>query len=184
MLKVITTNIEGLVILQPQRHHDSRGFFSEIFNEYTAASLGITTRWVQDNLSLSLVKGTLRGFHCQSPPKAQAKLVSCSNGSLFDVAIDVRKTSPTYGQWFGVELSFENGKQMFIPEGFLHGYLTLSDNTQILYKCSNFYSPIHEVVVSPLGGSLGVAWPSVDGLCVAPKDVAGVFFEDFDSPFF
>jgi len=184
MLEAIATNIEGLIVLQPQRHRDSRGFFSETYNEHTASSLGITTTWKQDNFSLSLVKGTLRGFHCQKPPKAQAKLISCSNGSIFDVAIDVRKKSSTYGQWFGIELSFENGKQMFIPEGFLHGFLTLSKNTQVVYKCSDFYSPLHEIVVSPSNVSVDVDWPFFDELCIASKDLAGVLFKDFDSPFF
>jgi dTDP-4-dehydrorhamnose 3,5-epimerase len=118
------TGIPGLLILTPARFGDARGFFSETWNRERLAQHGIDIDFVQDNHSLSATVGTVRGLHFQAPPHAQAKLVRCGRGALFDVAVDIRKGSPTYGQWFGVELSFENGKQLLIPAGFAHGFAT------------------------------------------------------------
>jgi dTDP-4-dehydrorhamnose 3,5-epimerase len=135
------TGIPGLLILTPARFGDARGFFSETWNRERLAQNGIDIDFVQDNHSLSATVGTVRGLHFQAPPHAQAKLVRCGRGVLFDVAVDIRKGSPTYGQWFGVELSFENGKQLLIPAGFAHGFATRAPETEIIYKCSDYYAP-------------------------------------------
>jgi dTDP-4-dehydrorhamnose 3,5-epimerase len=118
-----------------------RGFFAETWSRDKLAAHGVTTDFVQDNHSLSAQAGTLRGLHFQNPPRAQAKLVRCGRGVLFDVAVDIRRGSPTYGKWFGIELSFENGKQLLIPAGFAHGFVTRAPDTEIIYKCSDTYAP-------------------------------------------
>ena len=126
-------------VIEPSVFYDDRGFFSETWNKRKFAEVGIMTEFVQDNHSISYESGTLRGLHFQSPPHAQAKLVRCGRGRLFDVAVDIRKKSPRFGQWISEELSFENRKQLFIPVGFLHGFVTLEPDTEIIYKCSDFY---------------------------------------------
>lgn len=180
-MRLEQTPIQDLLILTPQRFGDRRGFFSETWNKSRFEASGINIDFVQDNHSISEKVGTLRGLHCQTPPRAQAKLVRCGWGRLFDVAVDARRGSPTYGRWFGIELSFENGKQLLVPEGFLHGFVTLEPDTEIVYKCSDFYSPEHD---------LSIAWDScsVDwGIDAAPtlsaKDQNAIRFEDWDSPF-
>ncbi|MEO2037484.1 MAG: dTDP-4-dehydrorhamnose 3,5-epimerase, partial [Martelella sp.] len=125
--------IPGLLLITPRRFGDERGFFSESWNRKALAGHGIDIDFVQDNHSLSKTVGTVRGLHFQAPPHAQAKLVRCGRGRLFDVAVDARKGSPSFGQWFGVELSFDNGQQLLIPEGFLHGFMTLEPDTEIIY---------------------------------------------------
>ena len=176
------TTLDGLVLLTPRRFTDGRGFFSEVWNKRQLVQLGLDVDFVQDNQSLSTSSGTLRGLHYQKPPFGQAKLVRCSRGRLLDVALDVRVGSGTYGRFFMVELSFENGRQLFIPEGFLHGFLTLEENTEISYKCSNYYSPLHEGVID--AASCSIPWPLDDLLPkLSPKDMVGVPFGDFVSPF-
>ena len=134
MLDVQTTPLQGLLVLTPARHGDARGFFSESWNRKRMQDAGVQIEFVQDNHSLSAKVGTVRGLHFQSPPHAQAKLVRCGKGVLFDVAVDIRRGSPTYGQWYGTELSFENGKQLLVPAGFLHGFVTRMPDTEIIYK--------------------------------------------------
>ncbi len=143
---------------------------------------GLDIDWVQDNHSLSAQTGTLRGLHFQAPPHAQDKLVRCGRGALFDVAVDIRKGSPTYGQWFGTELSFENGKQILVPKGFLHGFVTLTDDTEVVYKCSDTYAPDCDGGVH--WDSCGVDW-GLKGRTpiLSDKDAKAVRFDDFDSPF-
>ena len=136
-MKITQTALPGVLLLHPRRFEDPRGFFSESWNRQTLAAQGISTDFVQDNHSLSKATGTVRGLHFQAPPHAQAKLVRCGRGSLFDVAVDIRKGSPTYGQWVGYELSFDNGLQLLIPEGFAHGFVTRAPDTEIIYKCSD-----------------------------------------------
>ena len=136
-MQVDKTKLPGVLLLTPKRFGDARGFFSESWNRQTLAAQGISTDFVQDNHSLSKATGTVRGLHFQAPPHAQAKLVRCGRGSLFDVAVDIRKGSPTYGQWVGYELSFDNGLQLLIPEGFAHGFVTRAPDTEIIYKCSD-----------------------------------------------
>lgn len=142
---------------------------------------GLDFDFVQDNHSLSARVGTVRGLHFQAPPHAQAKLVRCGKGRLFDVAVDIRKGSPTYGQWTGVELTFENGKQLLIPGGFLHGFVTLEPDTEIIYKCSDYYSP--ECDGGVLWSSCGIDWPFSGEPLLSDKDTKAVALADFTSPF-
>ena len=180
-MQVEHTKLPGVVILTPARHGDTRGFFSESWNRARLKSAGIDTDFVQDNHSLSSAKGTVRGLHFQAPPHAQAKLVRCGRGALFDVAVDIRRGSPTYGDWVGVELSFDNGRQLFIPEGFAHGFVTLTDDTEIIYKCSDYYAPAADGAV--LWSSAGIDWPLTGDPVLSDKDAAAPALDAFDSPF-
>ena len=143
---------------------------------------GIDLDFVQDNHSLSRDMGTVRGLHFQSPPYAQDKLVRCGRGRLFDVAVDVRQGSGTYGRWFGTELSFENGKQLLVPKGFLHGFMTLEPDTEIIYKCSDYYAPDCDGAVA--WDSCGIAWP-LEGITpvLSDKDKVAQPFSAFETPF-
>ena len=180
-MQVDDTPLLGLKVLVPQRFGDARGFFSECWSQRSLAEQGIEIDFVQDNHSLSMQKGTLRGLHFQSPPHAQAKLVRCGRGALFDVAVDIRRGSPSYGKWFGIELTAENGKQLLVPAGFLHGFITLAPETEILYKCSDYYAPDCDGAVA--WDSCGVDW-GFDGMPVlSAKDAAAPALADFVSPF-
>jgi dTDP-4-dehydrorhamnose 3,5-epimerase len=171
-----------VLVLTPARFGDHRGFFSESYSHQRMAEHGITTEFVQDNHSLSREVGTVRGLHFQAPPHAQVKLVRCGRGALYDVAVDIRKGSPTYGQWFGTELSFDNGKQLLVPAGFLHGFITLQPDTEIVYKCSDYYAPDCDGAVH--WDSCGVQWPEVGAAPIfSAKDEVAPALADFDSPF-
>ena len=181
MLVVEQTSLPGVVILTPKRFGDNRGFFGESWNRKRMAENGFDIDFMQDNHSLSRDAGTVRGLHFQSPPHAQGKLVRCGRGSLFDVAVDIRKGSPTYGQWVGEELSFENGKQLWIPAGFLHGFVTREPDTEIVYKCTDYYAPECDGAVH--WDSCGIDW-GYDGTPVlSEKDEVAPTLVDFDSPF-
>ncbi len=182
-MDVQTTPIPGLLVITPARFGDDRGFFSESYSKTRMAEHGVETEFVQDNHSLSARVGTVRGLHFQSPPHAQAKLVRCGRGVLFDVAVDVRKGSPTYGQWFGVELSFENGKQLLVPVGFLHGFSTRAPDTEIIYKCSDFYAPECDGAVRFDDADIGIDWGLTGEAILSGKDEQAQSFADFDSPF-
>ena len=143
-MKVTETKIPGVLIIEPDVFGDHRGWFTETYNKPKYEALGITAEFVQDNMSFSAQKGTLRGLHWQNPPFAQAKLVSCSKGKVIDAAVDIRKGSPYFGQWVSVELSAENHRQLFIPRGFAHGFLTLTDDVEFRYKCDNVYNKASE----------------------------------------
>jgi dTDP-4-dehydrorhamnose 3,5-epimerase len=175
------TTLPDVLILTPARHGDARGFFSESWNRARMAAAGLDIDFVQDNHSLSAKAGTVRGLHFQAPPHAQAKLVRCGRGALFDVAVDVRVGSPTYGKWVGVELSFENGRQMLVPEGFLHGFMTLRDDTEIVYKCTDYYNADADGAVR--WDSCGIDWPLNVTPMLSAKDETSPTFVDFDSPF-
>lgn len=175
------TILDGVLIVIPARHGDARGFFSESWNSAVLAKHGLSIDFVQDNHSMSQATGTLRGLHFQAPPHAQGKLVRCGRGALFDVAVDIRKGSPTYGQWIGEELSFENGKQLWIPAGFAHGFVTLQPETEIIYKCTDHYAPDADGAV--LWDSCGVVWPLDGDPVLSAKDAAAVPLAEFDSPF-
>lgn len=175
------TDLPGVVVLTPRRFGDDRGWFSETWNRDTLAGLGIDAEFVQDNQSLSRPKGTLRGLHYQSPPHAQAKLVRVLGGAIFDVAVDARRGSPDYGRWTGVTLDAEGGAQLFIPAGFLHGFVTLTDDTQVAYKCSDFYAPECDGAVR--WDSCGIDWPLDGDPVLSGKDAAAPAFADWDSPF-
>jgi dTDP-4-dehydrorhamnose 3,5-epimerase len=181
-VQIEDTPLSGVKLLTPARFTDDRGFFSESYSRKVLAAHGITFDFVQDNHSLSHQVGTVRGLHFQSPPHAQDKLVRCGRGRLFDVAVDIRKGSPTYGQWYGAELSFENGRQLLVPAGFLHGFLTREPDTEIIYKCSDYYAPDCDGAVH--WDSCGIDWGfDGDRPVISPKDAAAVALADFDSPF-
>jgi len=180
-LHIEETALSGAMILTPPRDGDTRGWFSEVWNARTAEKAGVGTGFVQDNHSYSAARGTLRGLHYQAPPYGQAKLVRCGAGAVWDVAVDVRRGSPTFGQWAAVELSAENGRQFFIPVGFLHGFVTLSDDAELLYKCSDFYAPEADGAVR--WDSLGIDWPLDGPPELSAKDAAAPAFADWQSPF-
>ncbi|MFQ2414360.1 dTDP-4-dehydrorhamnose 3,5-epimerase [Aeromonas caviae] len=161
-MKFIKTAIPDVLILEPTVFGDERGFFFESFNEKTFKELiGYNVRFVQDNHSRS-TKGVLRGLHYQSSPYAQGKLVRCIAGEVFDVAVDIRKNSPTFGKWVGVHLSSENKRQLWIPEGFAHGFLTLSESAEFLYKTTNYYKPEYEGSIRWDDIDIAIEWPSID----------------------
>ena len=178
-----STALSSVFILVPERFGDDRGFFEESWNASALVEFGIEISFVQDNHSYSKELGTLRGLHYQSHPHAQDKLVRCTRGAIFDVAVDIQKGSHTYGQWVGVELSRENGQQLLIPKGFLHGFVTLMPDTEVQYKCSDNYAP--QCDGSVLWNSLGIDWPLPDNVLpiLSTKDENAQSFEDFDSPF-
>lgn len=180
-MKVTATVLPDVLLIEPARFGDNRGFFSESWNKERMAEHGISVDFVQDNHSLSSAVGTVRGLHFQAPPKAQAKLVRCGRGLLFDVAVDIRKGSPTYGQWVGEELSFENGKQLFIPEGFAHGFITRTPDTEIIYKCNAYYAPESDGAI--LWDSCGIDWGFNGTPELSAKDANAPSFTSFDSPF-
>ena len=175
------TVLPGVRLLTPRRHGDARGFFAEVWNADTFAALGIDATFRQDNHSLSAHVGTLRGLHFQVPPRAQGKLVRCGRGCLFDVAVDLRAGSPTYGQSVGYELSAENGLMLWIPDGFAHGFVTRAPETEIVYKCTDTYSAAHD------GGirwdSCGVDWGLDGDPVLSAKDRDATALAEFDSPF-
>ena len=183
-MQVSYSDLPGVLLLKPTRFGDARGFFSESWNRKTLAEHGIALDFVQDNHSVSTAVDTVRGLHFQAPPHAQDKLVRCGQGALFDVAVDIRKGSPTYGQWFGVELSFENGKQLLVPAGFAHGFVTRAPETEIIYKCSDYYAQETEGVVAWDDPQVGIDWGLGD---IAPvlsdKDANAPSLADFNSPF-
>lgn len=176
----IATELEGVKIFEPRLFSDARGHFFESFNERLfLEETGLDVRFVQDNESLS-AKGVIRGLHFQHPPHAQGKLVRVGKGSVIDVAVDIRRNSPTYGKHIAVELSAENKRQMWIPEGFAHGFSALEDNTIFLYKCTNYYEPTSERTL--LYSDFSIDW-KVEKPIVSEKDQIGEQFETFISPF-
>lgn len=180
-MKVTETKIPGLLIIEPRVLGDERGFFFESFNEKSfAEATGVTTPFVQDNHSKS-TQGVLRGLHYQLPPKAQGKLVRVVQGEVYDVAVDIRKDSPTYGQWVGEVLSADNKKQLWIPPGFAHGFLTLSDAAEFLYKTTDYWSPEHERAILWNDTTLKIDWPLNDLTPqLAAKDHSGKKFESIE----
>lgn len=166
-------SIPDVILLEPKVYTDDRGFFFESFNHANFEEIiGKKVNFVQDNHSCSH-KGVLRGLHYQLPPKAQGKLVRIISGEVFDVAVDIRKNSPTFGKWVGAVLSAENKKQLWIPAGFAHGFLTLADSSQMLYKATDYYAPETERSIIWSDSEIGIDWPDVDNVKVADKDAAG-----------
>lgn len=179
-MQIERTPLEGVVVITPPRFGDARGFFSESWSRRAMREAGLDLDFVQDNHSLSHAKGTVRGLHYQAPPVAQAKLVRCGRGRLLDVAVDARRGSPSYGRWHAEELSFENGRQLLVPEGFLHGFATLEPDTEVAYKCSAPYSAEHDGAVR--WDSLGIEWGVSDPV-LSDKDARAPAFADWQSPF-
>ena len=177
-MNIIDTKIPDIKIIEPKVFGDERGFFFESFNQQQfEAAVGYTVNFVQDNHSKSS-KGVLRGLHYQLPPHAQGKLVRCVVGEVFDVAVDIRKSSLTFGQWVGVHLSAENKRQLWIPEGFAHGFLTLSETAEILYKATEYYSPQNEGAILWSDPTLAIKWPLIDELNLSEKDRRATLFEN------
>ena len=170
-MQVLETEIPEVKLIKPVRHIDSRGFFSEVFREDALQEFGIRVHFVQDNHSLSAIKGVLRGLHFQTPPFAQAKLLRVTSGSVFDVAVDIRWGSPTFGRHVAAVLSASEWNQIFVPEGFAHGYCTLEPDTEVLYKVSAYYSPEHDRGLLWCDPALGIDWPvSADQALISEKD--------------
>ncbi|MFG6426157.1 dTDP-4-dehydrorhamnose 3,5-epimerase [Lepagella muris] len=182
-MKVTKTDIEGVLIIEPRLFNDARGYFFESYNRKNYEEAGITADFVQDNESCS-TRGVMRGLHFQRPPYAQAKLVRCVKGKVLDVAVDIRKGSPTYGQHVAVELSEENHRQFFIPRGFAHGFAVLSDTAVFQYKCDNYYHPEADGGISIQDDTLGIDW-QIDPTeaLLSEKDTKHPLLKDFDSPF-
>lgn len=173
MLEIRKLKLREVLEIRTPRFSDDRGFFSEIWNAATWAQAGISAEFVQDNHSLSVRPGVLRGLHYQLPPFAQDKLVRVSKGAIFDVAIDLRRSSATFGKWVGLRVSAEAGNQIFVPKGFAHGFLTLEPNTEVQYKVTAPYSPDHERSVRYDDSEIGVEWPVVaGGIQLSAKDEA------------
>lgn len=182
-MNVIKTALDGVVIIEPRIFKDSRGYFFESFSERDFNAQVREIRFVQDNESKSSY-GVLRGLHFQRPPFTQSKLVRCVKGAVLDVAVDIRKGSPTYGQHVAVELTEDNHRQFFVPRGFAHGFAVLSDVAVFQYKCDNFYAPQADGGISILDDSLGIDWRIPTGKAIlSEKDTKHPLLKDFDSPF-
>lgn len=171
------------ILIKTNRHEDHRGFFAETYSSKKYLEYGIDIEFVQDNHSISKEVGTLRGLHFQAPPHAQAKLVRCGRGALFDVAVDIRRGSPNYGKWEGYELTAENGYQLYVPIGFAHGFMTLEPETEIVYKCSDYYAPETEKSISWKDPDIKICWPKLNKPILSEKDGGAPILEEFESPF-
>ena len=176
-------DLSGLIVITPSRYGDHRGFFAETYNQRDYTKLGVDIAFVQDNHSLSAAVGTVRGLHFQAPPHAQAKLVRCGRGAIFDVAVDIRRGSPTYGKWAGFTLTAENGAQLYIPAGFAHGFVTLEANSEIVYKCSDYYAPEAEGALRWDDPAIGIEWPIIGDAILSEKDANAPLLADLCSPF-
>ncbi len=182
-MEIIKTDIEGPLILEPRVFRDSRGYFFECYNKEVFDRLVGPVDFVQDNESCS-TRGVMRGLHFQRPPFTQAKLVRCVRGAVLDVAVDIRKGSPTYGRYVAVKLTEENHRQFFVPRGFAHGFAVLSDVAVFQYKCDNYYAPQADGGISILDDSLGIDWRIDPAQAIlSEKDTKHPLLKDFDSPF-
>lgn len=187
-MEIIENAIPGLLIIEPRVFKDARGYFFESFSqrefdEKVSNIIGHTVRFVQDNESMSSY-GVMRGLHFQRPPFTQTKLVRCVKGSVLDVAVDIRKGSPTFGKHVAVELTEDNHRQFFVPRGFAHGFVVLSETAIFQYKCDNFYAPQADGGISILDDSLGIDWRiDADKAILSEKDTKHAMLKDFDSPF-
>ena len=182
-MEIIKTPIEGLLVIEPRVFRDARGYFVETYNEERYKAAGIDAVFVQDNQSCSSY-GVVRGLHFQKPPYSQAKLVCCTVGRVLDVAVDLRKDSPTYGQWFSVELSEENKRQFFIPRGFAHGFSVLSESAIFTYKCDNLYHPEAEGGILLNDPDLAIDWRIPEqARIISDKDKKHQKMAELESPF-
>lgn len=182
-MEVIKTAIEGVVIIEPKVFKDARGYFFESFSQWEFEERVRKINFVQDNESMSSY-GVMRGLHFQCPPYTQSKLVRCVKGAVLDVAVDIRKGSPTFGQHVAVELTEDNHRQFFVPRGFAHGFAVLSETAVFQYKCDNFYAPQADGGISIKDDSLGIDWKiPTDKALLSEKDTHHVCLKDFDSPF-
>jgi len=181
-MEIEKTTLEGAYIIKPQVLQDERGFFIETYSKKKFADIGIEANFVQDNHSMSVTKGVLRGLHFQLGDSAQAKLVRVTKGAVYDVIVDLRKDSKTYGKWEGFELTANNFWMLYVPRGFAHGFCTLEDYTEFQYKCDNFYDPKSESGIMWNDPDLKIYWP-VEKPILSDKDKKHQLFKDFNSPF-
>ena len=173
-------SLPDLIEITPARHGDDRGTFSEVWNDAAFRAAGIDADWVQDNQSRSAARGTVRGLHYQLPPVGQDKLIRVLRGSIHDVGVDIRPDSPTYGRWASVVLSAETGNQLFVPKGFAHGFMTLEDDVEVLYKVSAPYSREHDRAIRWDDATLAIDWPAIGEPTLSAKDVAAPCFGEHD----
>lgn len=183
MARLDIDEIAGLILLEPRKFGDSRGFFSETYNRRRLAEAGFDREFVQDNHSLSVEPGVLRGLHFQSPPHAQDKLVRVVRGAILDVAVDLRRHSPTYGHHAAVELSAENWRQLLVPVGFAHGFITLQPNTEVVYKVTAYYAPDHDHGILWSDPALAIDWPGGGNPHLSDKDRVQPRLDQIDTPF-
>lgn len=176
-MRVLPTTLPGLVLVEPPVFADARGYFYESWNAARHAAAGIAGPFVQDNVSYS-TRGVVRGLHFQRAPRAQGKLVSVLRGAVFDVAVDLRTGSPTFGRWEGVELTADNRRQLYVPPGFAHGFAVLSDDALVAYKCTEYYDPSSEVTVRWDDPAIAVRWPSVAPARLSARDAAAPLLAD------
>lgn len=181
-MKFIQTEIKDLVLVEPNVFGDNRGWFSESYNEKIFKENGINISFVQDNHSFSSQKGVLRGIHFQNNPYPQTKLVRCTKGRIWDVAVDLRKSSPTYLKWFGIELSADNHKMLLVPQGFGHGFVTLEDNCEVQYKVDNVYDKASDRSIKYNDPQIGIEWPMTD-VMLSDKDKNASLLKDSDVNF-
>lgn len=183
-MRIEAASVPGVLVITPQKHGDHRGFFSETFRGDLLVDAGVHLDWVQDNHSFSTRRGVVRGLHYQAAPFAQAKLLRVIRGAILDVAVDIRQGSPTYGQHVAVELSEDNWKQLLVPAGFAHGFATLTETTEVLYKCTAPYAPANEGGLRWDDRSLGINWPiRPEEATLSERDKEWPAFADFVSPF-
>lgn len=183
-MQVQVTEIAGVLLLTGRYFNDARGYFIETYSVRAARDAGLMAEFVQDNQALSLKRGTVRALHFQAPPKVQAKLVRVLRGSIYDVAVDLRSGSPTYGHWVAATLTAQGGEQIFVPRGFAHGYCTLEDNTEVAYKVDDYYAPDCERGIAWNDPALNIDWPvSAADAVLSDKDRKLPGFADFISPF-
>jgi dTDP-4-dehydrorhamnose 3,5-epimerase len=183
-MEMRTLELPGLLLVQPRRFADERGYFTETYNERAFSKAGLTARFVQDNQSHSTRRGTIRGLHFQRPPAVQAKLVRVAQGSVYDVAVDLRRGSPTFGRWVGETLTAREGEQLFIPRGFAHAFCTLEPDTVVIYKVDEFYAPNCDSGLIWNDQTLAIRWPVLPSeVTLSEKDLGLASFASFDSPF-
>ena len=181
-MKITPTKIKDVLVIEPDIFEDNRGWFFESYNQKKLAAAGINSNFIQDNRSFSKTKGTLRGLHLQNSPFSQAKLASCTRGAVLDIAVDLRKNSPTYKEWYSIELTEENKKQLFIPRGFAHAFLTLTDDTEFQYKVDNDYDKQSERSIRFDDPDIGIDWGDMNPLLI-DRDKDAPFLKDCDINF-
>jgi dTDP-4-dehydrorhamnose 3,5-epimerase len=182
-LNVYETSLPGVKVIEPAVFGDPRGWFMETYSHEKFEKLGLTYNFVQDNQSYSSTKGTLRGLHYQLEPKAQTKLVRCTRGAIYDIAVDIRNGSPTFGKWFGIEISEKNKKQLLIPKGFAHGFITLVDDVEVQYKVDELYAPDCDRGILWNDPAMGIEWPIHLTPVLSEKDKLAPLLENADSNF-
>lgn len=181
-MRITPTKLDGVLMIEMEAFADHRGYFMESYNEEKFKAAGLDYRFVQDNAPFTIEAGTLRGLHYQLAPKAQTKLVRCLTGAIYDVAVDLRRESPTFGEWVGVILSESNRRQLLVPKGFAHGFCTLTPNTQVLYKVDEYYSRDHDRGLRWNDPDLGIEWPT-DRVILSDKDQEHPGFKDLGTYF-